>query len=119
MRNLVATIAVGLSLVALVPATASAANPRPAQAQASAVTRQFAERAAQGLRSYRIFEVERVTVSCGDLFGSGPRSLTCAYAIFVRNTEDGTSHHCLNTVYVSKARKTGRLHGDFGNQSCF
>jgi hypothetical protein len=119
MRKLVATIAAGLSLAAVIPATASAANPRPAQAQASAVTRQFAERAAEGLRSYRIFEIERVTVSCADLFGSGPRSLTCAYAIFVRNTEDGTSHYCLNTVDVSKARKTGRLRGDFGNQSCF
>jgi hypothetical protein len=118
MRNAVATIAAGLSLVAVAPATASTPNPRPAQAQASAVTRQFAERAAEGVSSFGIFQIQRITVSCGQPFGSGPRSLTCAYALFVRNTEDGTGLYCLNTVYVSKARNTGRLHGRFGNQSC-
>jgi hypothetical protein len=119
MRNLVATIAAGVSLVAVVPATASTPNPRPAQAQASAVTRQFAESAAGGVRSFGIFQIERITVSCGQPFGAGPRSLTCAYALFLRNTEDGTSSLCLNTVYVSKALKTGRVYGRFGNQSCF
>jgi hypothetical protein len=118
-RTTITTIAVGLALIAAVPATASARNPRPTEAEATAVAKRLAQRAAEGMRTFGIFEVEHISVSCGHPFGSGPRSLTCAYALYVHNTADGTGQTCLNSVYVFKARKTGRLSGRFGTQSCF
>jgi hypothetical protein len=118
-RTTITSIAVCLALVAAVPATASARNPRPTEAQATIVAKRLAERAADGLRSFGIFEVEHISVSCGHAFGAGPRSLTCAYALYVHNTADGTGQTCLNSVYVFKAPKTGRLSGRFGTQNCF
>jgi hypothetical protein len=118
MRTLITTIAVGLALVAAVPATASARNPRPTEAQATTVAKQLAERAAAGLRSFGIFEIEHTSVSCGRPLGWGRRSLTCVYALYVRNTQDGSGQTCLNSVYVFKTRN-GRLQGRFGTQRCF
>jgi hypothetical protein len=119
MRTLITTIAVGLALVAAVPATASARNPRPTEAQATTVAKRLAERAAAELSSFGMLEVEHISVSCGRPFGWGPRSLTCAYALYVHNTDDGTGQMCLNSVHVYKARTTGRIFGRFGTQSCF
>jgi hypothetical protein len=59
------------------------------------------------------------SVSCGRPFGWGPRSLTCAYALFVHNTDDGTRQLCLGSVHVYKTPTTGRLYGRSGSQSCF
>ena len=118
LRSSIVTIAVGLAVVAAIPSTASARNPRPTQAQATHIAHRFAERAADGLRSFGIFEIERISVSCAHPFGSGPRSLTCAYALYVHNTQDSSGQICLNSVYVSKT-DSGRLHGRFGSQSCF
>jgi hypothetical protein len=117
-RTPITTLAVGLTLVAAVPATASARNPRPTEAQATAVAHRLAERAAAGLRSFGIFEIEHTSVSCGRPLGSGPRSLNCAYALYVNNTDDGSGQTCLNSVYVFKTR-SGRLVGRYGTQSCF
>jgi hypothetical protein len=117
-RTLITTMAVGLALVAAIPATASARNPRPTEAQATLVAQRLAERAADGLRTFGIFDIEHVSVSCAHPFGSGPRSLTCAYALYVHNTEDGSGQTCLNSVYVSKTR-SGRIQGRFGTLSCF
>jgi len=52
-------------------------------------------------------------------FGWGRRSLTCAYALYVHNTDDGTGQICLGSVHVYKTRTTGRLYGRSGAQSCF
>jgi hypothetical protein len=119
MRTLITTIAVGLALVAAVPATASARNPRPTEAQATTVAKRLAERAAAELRSFGMLEVEHVSVSCARPLGWGPRSLTCAYALYVHNADDDTGQICLNSVHVYKARTTGRIFGRFGTQSCF
>jgi hypothetical protein len=117
-RTLITTMAVGLALVAAIPATASARNPRPTEAQATQVAQRLAEGAADGLRTFGIFDIEHISVSCGHPFGSGPRSLTCAYALYVHNTEDGSGQTCLNSVYVSKTR-SGRIQGRVGTLSCF
>lgn len=114
----IVTVIVGLALMAGTAATASARNPRPTEAQATKVAQRLAEQAAEGLRAFGIFEIEHMSVSCAHPFGSGPRSLTCVYALYVQNTQDGSGQICLNSVYVSKA-PTGRLRGRFGTQSCF
>ena len=114
----IVTVVVALALMAGTAATASARNPRPTEAQATKVAQRLAERAAEGLRTFGIFEIEHMSVSCAHPFGSGPRSLTCVYALYVRNTQDGSGQICLNSVYVSKTR-TGRVRGRFSTQSCF
>jgi hypothetical protein len=119
MRILIATIAAGLALVAAIPATASARNPRPSAAQATPIAQQLADRAADGVRSFGIFEVQHVSVRCGHPLDRGSRSVRCTYALSVRNTGDGTSVTCLNSVYVAKSGKSGRLHGRYGSQLCF
>jgi hypothetical protein len=119
MRTLITSVAVGLALVAAVPATASARNARPSPAQATPVAQRLAEQAAAGLRTFGILEVEHISVSCGRPLGWGPRSLTCVYALYVHNNADGTGQTCFNSVYVFKAPKTGRLSGRFGSQNCF
>jgi hypothetical protein len=116
MRTLITTIAAGLALVAAVPATTSARSARPTKAQATQVTQRLAADAAEGVRSFGIFEIERVSVSCGAPFGSGSHSVTCAYALFVRNTQDGTRHLCVNSVHVLNMSRAGRL---YGSQTCF
>jgi hypothetical protein len=118
LRSSIVTVAVGLALVAGTTATASARNPRPTEAQATKVAQRLAERAADGLRTFGIFEIEHISVSCAHPFGAGPRSLTCAYALYIHNTQDGSGQICLNSVYVSKT-PTGRVRGRFGTQSCF
>jgi hypothetical protein len=119
MRTITATLTVGLALIAAVSATASQQSARPSQAQASVAANRLADRAAEGVRAFRIFDVEGVSVSCGAPFGFGPRSMTCAYALHVRNIEDGTRQTCLNPVYVYKAAKDGHVYARYGTQHCF
>lgn len=115
----IAALTAALALVAAVPATASQPSARPSQAQATVAAKRLTERATEGVRAFGIFQVEDVSVSCGDPFGMGSRSMTCAYALHVRNIEDGTRQMCLNPVYVSKAAKDGHISARFGTQSCF
>jgi hypothetical protein len=118
-RGVITGIAVALALVAALPAAASARSPRPTAVQATPVAQRLAEQAAEGVRSLGIFEVEDISVWCGRPFGSGARSMTCAYALFVRNTEDGTRQTCVNSVHVALASRAGPLSGRFGSQNCF
>ena len=118
-RTLIAVMAVCFALVSAVPATAATRNPRPTEAQATAIAKGLAERAADGLRSFGIFDIEHMSVSCGRPLGWGPRSLTCVYMLYVHNTQDGSGQMCLNNhVQVFKTR-AGRLLGRAGSLSCF
>ena len=74
MRTLATTIAAVLALAVAIPATASARNPRPTEAQATAVAQRIADRAAEGLRSTGAFDVEAPMLSCGHPLGSGARA---------------------------------------------
>jgi hypothetical protein len=118
MRLAILTIAAGLALLAAVPATASARSARPSEAQATHVAQRLADSAADGVRSFGIFEIEQVSVSCDQPLDRGAHSLKCMYALHVRNTEDGTGVTCVNSVYVYKTRGSGRLYGRFGSQIC-
>ncbi len=114
----IVTVVVALAVMASTAATASARNSRPTEAQATKVAQRLAEQAAEGLRSFGIFEIEHTSVSCAHPFGSGSRAPTCAYALYVHNTQDGSGQICVNSVYVFKS-STGRVRGRFGTQNCF
>jgi len=115
----VAALTVALALLAAVPASASNRKARPSQAQAIAMAQSVAASAAKGVGAVPTIEVERFSASCGEPFGMGPRSINCAYVLYVHNTVSGIRQTCIATGHVTKSRKDGHVYARYGGLNCF